>query len=84
MMIKAVEMPDELKDSAVAVCKKALESGGGESEIAKRIKTEFDELHGPIWHCFVGRNYGSFVTHEKQRFIYIYMGNQAVLLFKSA
>ncbi len=84
LVIKDVSMPDELKDSAVAVCKKALENGRGESETAKRIKKEFDQLHGPSWHCVVGRNYGSFITHRTQRFIYINVGKQAVLLFKSA
>lgn len=25
--------------------------------------TQFDERKGPTWHCIVGRNFGSFVTH---------------------
>lgn len=24
---------------------------------------QFDERRGPTWHCIVGRNFGSFVTH---------------------
>ncbi|MBE3044626.1 dynein light chain family protein [Candidatus Bathyarchaeota archaeon] len=24
---------------------------------------QFDERKGPTWHCIVGRNFGSFVTH---------------------
>lgn len=24
---------------------------------------QFDEKRGPTWHCIVGRNFGSFVTH---------------------
>ena len=27
------------------------------------IKKEFDVKFGATWHCIVGRNFGSFVTH---------------------
>jgi len=27
--------------------------------------TQFDERKGVTWHCIVGRNFGSFVTHGK-------------------
>ncbi|KAF8417256.1 hypothetical protein EV426DRAFT_540546, partial [Tirmania nivea] len=53
-------------------------------EIAQHIKKEFDSRHGSTWHCIVGRNFGSFVTHETKHFIYFYVGNLAVLLFKTA
>ena len=29
-----------------------------EKEIAENIKKEFDKVHGPTWHCIVGRNFG--------------------------
>ncbi len=35
------------------------------------------------WHCVVGRNFGSLVTHTSRTFIYLYLGQLAVLLFKS-
>jgi hypothetical protein len=25
---------------------------------------EFDKKYNPTWHCIVGRNFGSYVTHE--------------------
>ena len=37
----------------------------------------------PTWHCVVGRNFGSYVTHEQKHFIYFYLGQIAILLFKS-
>jgi hypothetical protein len=27
--------------------------------------TQFDERKGVTWHCIVGRNFGSFVTHGR-------------------
>ena len=47
------------------------------------IKNEFDRRYNPTWHCIVGRNFGSTVTHESKHFIYFYLGQVAILLFKS-
>ena len=44
---------------------------------------KFDKAYGGTWHCIVGRNFGSYVTHETKHFIYFYLGQVAVLLFKS-
>ena len=54
-----------------------------EKDIAAYIKKEFDKKYNPTWHCIVGRNFGSYVTHETKHFIYFYLGQVAVLLFKS-
>ena len=36
-----------------------------------------------IRHVIVGRNFGSYVTHETKHFIYFYIGQVAILMFKS-
>ena len=61
----------------------ALEKYNIEKDIAAFIKKEFDKKYNPTWHCIVGRNFGSYVTHETKHFIYFYLGQVAVLLFKS-
>ncbi|CAO3635659.1 unnamed protein product [Cunninghamella echinulata] len=53
------------------------------NNIAAHTKREFDKKYDPTWHCVVGRNFGSFVTHESKYFIYFYHGPIAILLFKS-
>uniref|UniRef100_A0A669PJH2 Dynein light chain n=1 Tax=Phasianus colchicus TaxID=9054 RepID=A0A669PJH2_PHACC len=45
---------------------------------------EFDRRYTPTWHCVVGRNFSSCVTHETNHFIFAYLGHVALLLFKSA
>jgi hypothetical protein len=40
-------------------------------------------LFGSNRHVIVGRNFGSYVTHETKHFIYFYLGQVAILLFKS-
>lgn len=62
---------------------KALEKFSIEKDVAAYIKKEFDKNHNPTWHCVVGRNFGSYVTHETKHFIYFYIGQVAILLFKS-
>ena len=61
----------------------AMEKFNIEKDIAAFIKKEFDKKYNPTWHCIVGRNFGSYVTHETKHFVYFYMGQVAVLLFKS-
>jgi dynein light chain LC8-type len=82
-VIKNVDMSDELQQDAIELATQAMEKFTVEKDIAAHIKREFDRKHGPMWHCIVGRHFGSYVTHETKHFIYFYMGPMAVLLFKS-
>lgn len=80
--IKSVDMPDEMKQDAIEIAKTAFESYQVEKDIAGHIKKEFDKKYEPVWHCIVGKSFGSYVTHENNRFIYFYVNQNAVLLFK--
>jgi hypothetical protein len=73
------EMIDEARECAV----KAFEAESQERAIASHIKREFERKHRGLWHCIVGKNFGSFVTHETKAYIYFYVGQFAVLLWKS-
>ena len=68
---------------AILCTVQAMEKFNIEKDIAAFIKKEFDKKYNPTWHCIVGRNFGSYVTHETKHFVYFYMGQVAVLLFKS-
>ena len=52
---------------------------------SRRIKKEMDSRSGggSSWHCIVGQDFGSYVTHEAKHFIYFYVNKLGVLLFKS-
>ena len=52
-------------------------------DVAESIKKQFDERWEPSWHVFVGRNFGSFSTHETRKFLYFYVEDKAVMLFKA-
>jgi len=82
-IIKNSDMLEDMQQDAVNVATKAIETYSIEKDIACFIKKEFDRKHNPTWHCIVGRNFGSYVTHETKHFIYFYLGQIAILLFKS-
>ncbi|KAI3781904.1 hypothetical protein L2E82_11932 [Cichorium intybus] len=52
-------------------------------QIALNLKKEFDKVYGPAWHCIVGSNFGSFVTHATGCFLYFSMENLYILVFKT-
>ncbi|CAL8094398.1 unnamed protein product [Calicophoron daubneyi] len=82
-VVKNADMDEDMQQYAVDVCHQAMRQFKLEKDIAAYIKKEFDKHYTPTWHCVVGRTFGSFVTHERKHFIYFYLGNNAVLLFKS-
>jgi len=82
-VIKNADMAEEMSQDAIDCANQALEKFNIEKDIAAFIKKEFDKKYNPTWHCIVGRNFGSYVTHETKHFIYFYMGQVAILLFKS-
>ena len=83
-VIKNADMSSDMQSDAILSATLALDKFTTEKEIAKHIKEDFDGKYGVDWHCIVGRNFGSYVTHETKCFVYFYMGQVAILLFKSA
>ncbi|KAI1002648.1 hypothetical protein K3495_g5552 [Podosphaera aphanis] len=81
--IKSADMTDEMQQETIDIAQEAMSKYSIEKDIAMHIKKTFDERKGPTWHCIVGRNFGSFVTHETKHFIYFYLGHCAILLFKT-
>ncbi|KAH3900337.1 dynein light chain SCDLUD_003311, partial [Saccharomycodes ludwigii] len=75
---------DDLKDKVLQIAEEALDKHQLEREIAAYIKKKLDEEEGALWHVIVGKNFGSYVTHEKGYFIYFYINNLAFLVFKTA
>ncbi|KAL0935338.1 dynein light chain type [Colletotrichum truncatum] len=74
---------EDMQQECIEVAQEAMTKFTIEKDIAQHIKRTFDERKGPTWHCIVGRNFGSFVTHETKHFIYFYLGHCAILLFKT-
>ncbi|CAI2725561.1 unnamed protein product [Schistosoma spindalis] len=82
-VVKNADMSDDMQQCAVDTAAQAMIEYNIEKDIAAYIKKHFDKNYGPTWHCVVGKNFGSYVTHETNNFIYFYLQNVAVQLFKS-
>ncbi len=58
--VKQADMLQEMQQEAVNIANEAL--GGGNTqymEIAKHVRSHFDNLYGPSWSVVVGRDYGT-------------------------
>ena len=64
--IKNADMTEEMQQEAVECAVRAFEKYTVEKDIAAFMKKEFDKKYGATWHCIVGRNFGSYVTHGRQ------------------
>jgi tetrahydromethanopterin S-methyltransferase subunit B len=48
------EIPDEMKDHAIALAVEGFESNTDLNVIASKISNEFNTLYGNDWYCFIG------------------------------
>jgi dynein light chain LC8-type len=67
------DMPDDMLEDVITVAKKALEEHEFEEEgveIAKIVKQHMDEKWEPYWHVFLGKSFGCYSVHERNRFVY--------------
>ena len=81
--IKEVDMSQEMQNLALKTAKEAINKAMTENKIARQLQETFlDEYHG-LWHCIVGRDFQSFVSHEVKHFIYFYIGPMGIMLWKA-
>ena len=83
VVVKKTDMTEEMQKCVFAIAFEAVKTCGSQADMVRHIKSAMDERYNPDWHCFVGRNFGCFVTHETTHFIYLYVGQIAVLLFRT-
>ena len=69
----------------------AIDKQDSEKAISEDIKRHFDHQYFPNWHCVVGigpfiiclgKNFCYYVSYEAKNFIFFYVGQIAVLLYK--
>ncbi|CAH1106669.1 unnamed protein product [Psylliodes chrysocephalus] len=81
--VKNTDMSECMQKEAIDCAQCALAMYQHEKDVATYIKKEFDKRYCPSWHCFVGKNFGTYISHETTTFIYFYIGQNAFILFKS-
>ena len=82
------DMPDDILKDAIETSRKYLEECENfETDglsVAENIKNYFDKKWSPHWHVVIGRNFGSFCTHETHKFVFFYLEDKAFMLFKNS
>ena len=78
------EVSEEMKKDVEQVVNAALDHKDIETEkgISAFIKAFFDKKYGPNWHCVVGKSFASYVTYSSKHYIFFYIAQSAVLLYK--
>lgn len=52
-----------------------------QTAIAQFMKRELDRKYGSVWHCIVGRHFGSYVSHDDKNFLYFFIGDCGFLIW---
>ena len=72
----------EMQEAAIESAQKAITQNYSDKEIAASVRKAFQKRYPTsTWHCFVGRDFGCFVSHRETCYIYFYIGQQGVCLF---
>ncbi len=53
-----------------------------ERDIAAGLKKRMDRRYGGMWHCVVGRSFGTYVSHDARSFICFSLDHMTILLFR--
>ena len=75
-------MSPEMKEDVEAQINKAIDCKETENEIAEYLKSFFDKKYAANWHCVVGKHFASYVTFTSKHYIFLYIGQLAILLYK--
>lgn len=58
---------NECKEEVLKIVNKAFIRCSGIKEIAGQIKKDCELVYGKTWHCIIGKNFASDVSHGKSR-----------------
>lgn len=81
-----VDMPDDILKDSIIFSTEALYKCHDDDELndaLKTVKEHMDNKWEPNWHVVCGKNFGSLVTHAAKRFVYFYVNDRAIMIFKA-
>ena len=82
-VVKFADMDQDMQQHAVDCVAFAFQQRRVLDDIAEIIKSEFDTMYLPTWHCIVGRGLGAYVSHQSKCFIFMYWGEVGILLWRT-
>ncbi|WJZ93399.1 hypothetical protein VitviT2T_012344 [Vitis vinifera] len=83
-VVRETDMPEAMQNHCLELAYQALDLHEvcDRQAIAHYIKQKFDEAYGPAWHCVVGVDFGSCITHLCGNFIFFRVETMEFLVFK--
>lgn len=82
-VVKICDMPADMEKLVIDTAYYAIDTYKTGKDIASAIKNGIAAVYNGTWHVVVGRSFGAFVTHETKHYIYFYIGQLAILAYKS-
>ena len=85
-LLAPCDMPDDIQVSVIEYAKQAVAKYDVDrkgSEAAEYIKKYLESEFEPHWHVVIGNNFGSYVVHDEQRFIYFKLASRCFLIYKA-
>ncbi|CAF2126933.1 unnamed protein product [Rotaria magnacalcarata] len=85
LIVKSTDLPAHYEQDMIQLVRAGFRKYDitNQRELAGFLKRAADSKFSPCWHCIVGRQFSSYVTHEMSGFIYFTRGPLSILLFKS-
>ncbi|KAM3183698.1 hypothetical protein ACTXT7_009867 [Hymenolepis weldensis] len=94
VIVRSTDMSNFQQMEAARIITEALTIHQKETQVAKMVKTYFDEKHGRAWHCIVGKHFASnadttksivkkvqtYVTHEVNTYILVHVGQVSFMI----
>uniref|UniRef100_A0A5S6R163 Dynein light chain n=1 Tax=Trichuris muris TaxID=70415 RepID=A0A5S6R163_TRIMR len=82
--IITAEVHEKMLKVAVRLACEGLQKKKDPSDIAEAIVRAFKKaMKHAHWHCIIGKRYGSNVSHEQGYYLYFYVDQLAVMLFRT-
>ena len=83
-VVRETDMPEVMQTHAMGLAYQALDLHEVSEcqSIAHYIKQRLDEAYGPAWHCVVGKDFGSCITHLSGSFMFFHVDMMEFLIFK--
>eukprot|EP01059_Diplonema_ambulator_P007849 TRINITY_DN17365_c0_g1_i1.p1 TRINITY_DN17365_c0_g1~~TRINITY_DN17365_c0_g1_i1.p1 ORF type:complete len:110 (+),score=26.07 TRINITY_DN17365_c0_g1_i1:76-405(+) len=82
-VVRITDMNKQMLQDAVDCAAYALTKYKEQKGIAQFMKKEFDAKYSTKWHVVVGKDFGSYVTHEVKDFSYFFIGDLGFLLWRT-
>lgn len=85
LIVKSTDLSASIEQEMIELVRSAFRKYdlNNQRELAGFLKRSADKAFTSCWHCIVGRQFSSYVTHEMNGFIYLTKGPLSILLFKS-